>query len=233
MTVNGESLNALEPRDTNSPLIILVRHGEAEHMVSDLTGGWTNSDLTEAGRKQAGAVAQWLTEELPFGRVRILSSDLNRAVQTSEPIAEALEVDFTCHRGIRELNNGIAAGKTKQEVKQFLDNAPKISIDWHPYPKSESWGEFYARVSDFMNEVNPPLNETVVIVCHGGTINMITSWWLGLEPEHMNRVFFQCAPTGVTVLHKDRHGNHAVERLNDTFHLTRNGSRNPLPRKQA
>ena len=136
MTVNGESLNALEPRDTNSPLIILVRHGEAEHMVSDLTGGWTNSDLTEAGRKQAGAVAQWLTEELPFGRVRILSSDLNRAVQTSEPIAEALEVDFTCHRGIRELNNGIAAGKTKQEVKQFLDNAPKISIDWHPYPFS-------------------------------------------------------------------------------------------------
>jgi broad specificity phosphatase PhoE len=176
LTVNAGRLKILEPRGTDSPLIILVRHGEAEHMVSDLTGGWTNSNLTEMGRAQADAVAQWLSEELPSGHVRILSSDLNRAVQTAEPIAEALGVDFTRHRGIRELNNGIAAGKTKHEAKPFLDESSKLSIDWHPYPKSESWREFYARVSDFMNGVNPPLDETVVIVCHGGTINMILSW---------------------------------------------------------
>jgi probable phosphoglycerate mutase len=233
LTLNVEKIKILAPRMTDSPLIVLVRHGEAGHMVSDLTGGWTNSNLTETGRVQADAVAQWLSEELPSGHIRILSSDLNRAVQTTEPIAEALGVDFTRHQGIRELNNGIAAGKTKQEAKPFLDESSKISIDWHPYPKSESWREFYARVTDFMNGVNPPLDETVVIVCHGGTINMITSWWLGLEPEHMNRVFFQCAPTGVTILHQDRYDNHVIERLNDTYHLTRNGSRNPFPRKQA
>jgi probable phosphoglycerate mutase len=233
LTVNVEKLKVLEPRGTDSPLIILVRHGEAEHMVSDLTGGWTDSHLTEAGRAQAETVAQWLSEELTSGRVKILCSDLNRAVQTAKPIAEAIGVDFTRHRGIRELNNGIAAGKTKQEAKPFLNGSHKISIDWHPYPESESWREFYARVSAFMDKVYPTLNETAVIVCHGGTINMITSWWLGLEPEHMNQVFFESAPTGVTILHVAFWENRAIERLNDTYHLTRNGSRNPFPKEEA
>lgn len=31
-------------------MIILVRHGEATHHTQHLTGGWTDSDLTEAGR---------------------------------------------------------------------------------------------------------------------------------------------------------------------------------------
>jgi probable phosphoglycerate mutase len=230
LTVNSRRLKVLEPKGTDSPLIILVRHGEAEHMVSDLTEGWTNSDLTEEGRAQADAVAQWRSEELSGESVRILCSDLNRAVQTTESIAEALGVDFTRHMAIRELNNGVAAGKTKQEAKPFLDGSTTISIDWHPYPKSESWREFYSRVSAFMFDLS--LDETVIVVCHGGTINMIVAWWLGLEPEHMNRVFFECAPTGVTILHSDRLENHAVERLNDTYHLTRNGARNPFPRKQ-
>ena len=199
-------------------------------MVSDLTGGWTNSHLTEAGKAQANAVAHWLSEELPNGQIRVLCSDLNRAVQTAKPIAEALAVDFTRHRGIRELNNGIAAGKTKQEAKTLLDGSSMISIDWHPYPMSESWREFYVRVNTFMDELYPTLDETVIVVCHGGTINMIISWWLGLEPEHMNRIFFESAPTGVTLLHVAFRENHAIERLNDTYHLTRNGSRNPFPK---
>jgi len=33
--------------------LILVRHGEAGHLVSDLTGGWTDSSLTERGKRQA------------------------------------------------------------------------------------------------------------------------------------------------------------------------------------
>ncbi len=59
---------------------------------------------------------------------------------------------------------------------------------------------------------------------------MIVSWWLGLEPEHMNKVFFESAPTGVTILHVTFWENHAIERLNDTYHLTRNGACNPFPK---
>lgn len=39
-------------------MIILVRHGEATHHTQHLTGGWTDSDLTEAGRRQLEALAE-------------------------------------------------------------------------------------------------------------------------------------------------------------------------------
>ena len=41
-------------------MIILVRHGEATHHTQHLTGGWTDSDLTEAGRRQLEALAEKL-----------------------------------------------------------------------------------------------------------------------------------------------------------------------------
>jgi phosphohistidine phosphatase SixA len=39
--------------------LILVRHAEAEHLVSDLTGGWTDSSLTNRGRRQAERLVDW------------------------------------------------------------------------------------------------------------------------------------------------------------------------------
>lgn len=34
-------------------MIILVRHGEATHHTEHLTGGWTDSELTAAGKGSA------------------------------------------------------------------------------------------------------------------------------------------------------------------------------------
>ena len=41
-------------------MIILVRHGEATHHTLKLTGGWTDSDLTEKGRWQIEMAAKKL-----------------------------------------------------------------------------------------------------------------------------------------------------------------------------
>lgn len=38
-------------------MIILVRHGEATHHTQRLTGGWTDSQLTDKGRAQIKAAA--------------------------------------------------------------------------------------------------------------------------------------------------------------------------------
>lgn len=37
--------------------LLLVRHGEAEHHVREITGGWTDTCLTERGREQASRLA--------------------------------------------------------------------------------------------------------------------------------------------------------------------------------
>ena len=52
-------------------MIILVRHGEATHHTEHLTGGWTDSELTAAGKVQLQAVASKLAKDFA-GRSRDL-----------------------------------------------------------------------------------------------------------------------------------------------------------------
>jgi len=67
-----------------------IRHGEAEHLVGDgdnrMTGGWTNSSLTDNGREQARETAQRLGSLIQSRRVGFYSSDLKRCRQTAEII---------------------------------------------------------------------------------------------------------------------------------------------------
>ena len=44
-------------------MIILVRHGEATHHTQHLTGGWTDSVLTEKGKAQLAAAAAMLARD--------------------------------------------------------------------------------------------------------------------------------------------------------------------------
>ena len=49
-----------------------MRHGEAEHLVKDLTGGWSDTSLTELGHKQAQATAEYLERLIGDQAVEIL-----------------------------------------------------------------------------------------------------------------------------------------------------------------
>lgn len=105
-------------------MIILVRHGEATHHTQRLTGGWTDSQLTDKGRAQIKAAAVKLAKDFA-GRnckMRILASDLQRASASAQIIAEELgfkgEIEHC--RFLREKNNGIAAGMTEEEAKKHF-----------------------------------------------------------------------------------------------------------------
>jgi len=208
--------------------IVLVRHGQAEHNVSDLNGGWSQTSLTELGRVQAHAAARRLSEELEGHSVRLVSSDLRRARQTAEIIGEALGVAPEYVAGVREFNNGVAAGKTKQESREFYVEPHEPLLDWQPYPGAETWRRMYARVSEAMDELMKTHDAPMLIVTHGGTIVSIVSWWLRLSPEQMRGVSFHCEPASITALNLTELGEHRLERLNDTQHLIAVGCYNPL-----
>ena len=100
-------------------MIILVRHGEATHHTQHLTGGWTDSDLTEAGHSQLEALAEKLALDFKgrSEKFRILASDLKRAAESAAIIAARLHMDGKVekHAFLREKNNGLAAGMTESE----------------------------------------------------------------------------------------------------------------------
>ena len=76
-------------------MIILVRHGEATHHTEHFTGGWTDSNLTDKGRRQIEAAAKKLTKDFSgkMPRFRILCSDLKRAHVSEVIFAEKVSIE--------------------------------------------------------------------------------------------------------------------------------------------
>ncbi|UCD45343.1 MAG: histidine phosphatase family protein [Candidatus Bathyarchaeota archaeon] len=203
--------------------LILIRHGEAEHMTGDYTGGWTDLPLTELGRRQARAVAKRLGRELEGVRFELLCSDLIRARETADIIGEELGVAPRAQPELRELNNGVASGKTKEEASAHFSEPTKPYIDWQPYPGAETWRRFHARVAGYMESLSETGDKTLVIVAHGGTIINIINWWLELDMETVNRVSFSVTPASITVLGTTVFHERSIERLNDVSHLLDGG----------
>ena len=188
-------------------------------MVTDLIGGWTDTQLTERGRLQAEALSFRLERVLKEIDFKIYSSDLKRAAQTADIIGKALGEVPSLEPELREFNNGEAAGMTNGEAAKIFREPTKPLIDWQPYLNSETWREFYVRVSAYLHRLSGDCSCTPVLVTHGGTLTNVVGWWLGLAMETLDRVSFKVAPASLTVLGTSNLGERTIERLNDVNHL--------------
>ena len=108
----------------------LVRHGRDDESVR---GGWSGQSLTEEGVQQAKRLAEYVRENRDALDIRRLyTSDLPRARQTAEPVAQVLDMPLTKtarspawttswrNKSIRDLSgvrwsgrNAILAGKVR------------------------------------------------------------------------------------------------------------------------
>lgn len=70
--------------------IIVIQHCQSEHHINGMTGGWTDTPLTELGRRQAGCIGKRLSNEILSTEYTMYSSDLLRASQTADIIAQHL-----------------------------------------------------------------------------------------------------------------------------------------------
>ncbi len=205
--------------------VILIRHGQADNNLHNLVGGWSELNLTELGIKQAQAVAQRLDEELK-GTYKIYSSELNRAKQTAEIICKQLEVTPTYAFELREHNSGIASGMTREWADKHWNQVSTYTLDHRPFTGSESWGEFYDRVSSFMNKL-VETEDHVLLVSHGGTIQNIIKWWIGTPVSDLLKVRFGVSNASITIL-DSVFNQRRIERLNDTTHYAQINTSNPI-----
>jgi len=213
--------------------IILIRHGEGEHMVSDLTGGWSQVPLTENGRAQARAVASRLKRDLEGIDFAFYASDIKRAHQTAEIIGSEIGVKPILSQGLREINNGVAADRTKAEVAHLYRPPSDPIMDWQAYPEAETWRRFYRRIKGVMDEIHAVEDRPTLIVSHGGTIVNLVAWWIRLDEASLSYASFHTSPASISVLNVTPLKERAVERLSDAAHLHKLGQvpRLPVERK--
>lgn len=151
--------------------LIFIRHGETEWNAQERWQGFQDTPLTANGRQQAKTLGKRMGK-VPFDH--LYSSDLGRAVQTAQPIAEATGHSIVKETFLREKNLGIFEGLTRSEL---LERFPEIYQQFQKFepdfvvPEGESIQQFFDRcVAGFEVLVNRHPGETLVVVAHGGVL---------------------------------------------------------------
>lgn len=191
--------------------IVLVRH--AIPIRVENADGPADPALAELGHRQAAATAEWLAPER-FDLV--LSSPLRRALETAEPISKAVGVPMEIDESFVEYDRDSTSYIHYEEVKAARDPrfAALVSGRWDQI--STEGLEFVKRVRDGVDRLvaeNP--GRRVLVVCHGGVINVALSHILGLDRD----LFFEPVYCSVSRIVAARMGIRSVVSINETGHL--------------
>jgi alpha-ribazole phosphatase len=202
--------------------LYLVRHGVTQWNQDGKLQGHSDLPLDPSGQRQATALAARLAS---VRLERIVTSDLQRAMQTAEQIAARQGAgrqhpEVEAEPRLRELDFGVWEGLSYQTLQKKF---PKELAKWQSEPihfappGGESLGDLSQRVASFYESiVTLPGEANILIVAHGGPLQVLLClalklpaqnyWQFHLEPASLSQVGLY--PLGAI-----------LNLLNDTSHL--------------
>lgn len=180
--------------------LIFVRHAEAEGNKIRRFHGWTDSQITERGHRQAQRVAQRLSG---MSVDVIYSSSLKRTMQTASYIAEVKKLPITGSDRLKEINGGDWEDQMWTELEErwpeaydTWDNKPHA----HQMPNGESMEEFQRRLlEEVMFIIGRNEGKNICIVTHGTAIRAMLCHFRACTLEEMINVAW-CDNTAVTII---------------------------------
>jgi probable phosphoglycerate mutase len=154
--------------------IVAIRHGETAWNVDTRIQGQLDIGLNRTGHQQAERLAAALADA---GFDALYSSDLQRAMQTARPLAEASGLRVVAEPGLRERGFGVFEGLTYAEVAQTW---PDQSERWRRRDPDfgpaggEALRDFFARCVETLTRlaVAHP-GKTIAVVAHGGVMDCL------------------------------------------------------------
>lgn len=150
-----------------------VRHGETDwNAERRIQGQLKEVALSANGREQARAIAEDLAAT---SATLIIASDLDRTMQTAEIISKRLQLPIATEPALRERHFGITQGELYSDVADLVHEWWKTAD--HRVEGGESNRDVYERVSRYLQRLvaDPPGRE-LILVTHGGTMNMALAW---------------------------------------------------------
>lgn len=166
--------------------IILVRHGETEWNRLGRLQGHLDIGLSPLGHEQARLLAARLArEQAAGGRFdACYSSDLSRARQTAEPLAQALGLSVNLMPQLRERNFGVFQGHDKAQIATVFPEAYRLwqsrDADFAP-AEGESQQAFYDGVCRALSSLaRRHAGQRIICVAHGGVLDCAYRFALGM-----------------------------------------------------
>jgi len=159
--------------------LLLVRHGETDWNRDGRWQGRSDTRLNDRGREQARQLAAKLD-----GVDVVYSSDLARARETADIVAQQLGLDIQVDARLRERGFGAWEGLTSEEIEQrFADAHRRWKAGEGPgADDAEPFDAFATRIHAFLEDVlrlHP--GESVLVISHGGSIRVIHALAAGLD----------------------------------------------------
>lgn len=173
--------------------ILFIRHGETDWNRIKRIQGHVDIPLATTGLEQAERLARRIADEAKQGARldAIYSSDLQRAQQTAQPIADALGLPLLLREGLRERLYGAFQGHDSAEIAVRF---PAEYAHWQTRdpdftpPDGESLRAFYHRV---VRTVEPLVaahpGGRIACVAHGGVLDCVRRFAASLPldaPRH-------------------------------------------------
>ncbi|MBI4035887.1 2,3-diphosphoglycerate-dependent phosphoglycerate mutase [Candidatus Daviesbacteria bacterium] len=189
--------------------LVLVRHGESTWNAKGIWTGWTDVDLTERGKEEAGKAGEAL-KDIKFAIAFI--SPLKRAEQTLQEMEKVWGVHLPriTSPAVTERDYGDYTGKNKWQVKKEIGDEAflKLRRSWdYPVPNGESLKQVYQRVVPYyQQQILPKLKEgkNVVVSAHGNSLRSLVKYLDNIPDEDIAELEI---PTGqVLVYSVDQNG---------------------------
>ncbi len=192
-------------------LLLLIRHGENDFVkTGKMAGRIPGVHLNEKGQKQAQALGEALRD---VQIKAIYSSPLDRAMETSAPIAETHKLTIQQEPDLMDTDIGKWQGKSwkllalKKEWK-IVQNAPSR----FRFPEGESFPECQLRIVNVLERLIKKYNkpqDIVAVVFHADPIKLAVAHFLGMPLDHFQRL--GCDTGSLTAIHAGEAGAHLVK----------------------
>ena len=193
--------------------LILIRHGLPEVEVNE-DGTPADPALSAEGRVQADKLAVWMARS---GIDRIYSSPMQRALQTSEPLAATLNLPVEVIDAVAEFDRDAGSYVPLEVIKETDPERYRAVVSYDTDARFESFQSAVVGALSLVADSNR--GKRVAVACHGGVINVWAAHVIGLAPK----LFFNPYYTSVNRFLIAGSGERSVVTLNDRAHLLEHG----------
>lgn len=142
---------------------------------------------------------------------KLYSSPMERAVETAEPIAQALGLQIVIRPGLIETNCGDWAGmKIKGLSRRKLWRTIQTNPSQFRFPGGETFVECQQRIVGEVEYLRTQHGAWDVVICvsHADPIKLLIAHYLGLPFDNFQRLTID--PASVTALHLSESGSRLV-----------------------
>ena len=170
-------------------------------------------ELSDVGFEQAQRLPKALDRH---AIARVISSPQRRAIQTAQPVADALGLDVHIDDRLAEYDRDLAHYVPIEQIRtEFPEEWERLAQGHLPSGVDEN--AFLARVFAAIDDVvaSADHDDTVALFSHGGVINVILHRILGTE----RLLLFPIDYASITRLRYSRAGAFTVAEVNGTEHV--------------